>query len=88
MLPAGCKPAPNPLMLAASYGQERLLQWYLEQEGVLIDEIDSDGRCALHHAARHGHEESLDPSCTRWVIGEKKGSIFQNPPASGSTVRS
>ena len=46
-----------PLMLAASYGQAPLLQWYLEQEEVRIDAVDMDGRCALHHAARYGHDE-------------------------------
>ena len=45
----------TPLMLAASYGHVPLLQWYLEQEGVLIDEVDLHGKCALHYAARYGH---------------------------------
>ena len=45
----------SPLMLAASYGQVPLVHWCLEQEGVLIDEVDTHGKCALHYAARHGH---------------------------------
>ncbi len=44
----------TPLMLAASYGKVPLMHWCLEQEGVLIDEVDRDGKCALHYAARHG----------------------------------
>ena len=80
MLPAGCKPAPNPLMLAASYGQERLLQWYLEQEGVLIDEIDSDGRCALHHAARHGHRGVARILLARdGLLVKKRDQSFRTP---------
>ena len=31
------------------------MHWCLEQKGVLINEVDMNGKCALHHSARHGH---------------------------------
>ncbi len=49
----------TPLLNAAASGQVAMMQWALECDDARIDEIDSDGNCALHFAARYGHTDAV-----------------------------
>ena len=50
----------TPLLNAAASGHVSMMHWSLEHDDARIDEIDSDGNCALHFAARYGHTDAAE----------------------------
>ncbi|XP_044729331.1 uncharacterized protein LOC123292680 [Chrysoperla carnea] len=49
----------NPLHIAAAYGRESIVEFFLREVGLCIDDQDDSGKTPLHIAAKNGHKDAV-----------------------------
>ncbi|XP_071572545.1 uncharacterized protein [Temnothorax nylanderi] len=50
----------SPLHVAAAHGRRNIVEFFIQEAGLYVDELDESGRTPLHVAAQNGHKDTVE----------------------------